>query len=208
MKKITITFCSALLLFACNDSADKTLIKGTTDSSARAATPLDSATMMKNWEAYMTPGKEHQMIAASDGHWTGEMQMWMAPGGEPSKTTISTDNSMLLGGRYQHGYHKGNVMGQPFEGMSTLAFDNARKVYVSTWIDNMGTGIMIMEGTWDEATKTMNLKGTTTDCNTGKNTDVRETFKIVDNNKQVMEMFGVGPDGKEFKTMQINYTRK
>ena len=198
----------ALLFIACNDNADKNLVKSATDSAATTVAPMDSATMMKNWEAFMTPGKEHQLMAASDGHWRGEAQMWMAPGVPPEKSIVSTDNSMLLGGRYQHGYHKGNFMGMPFEGMSTLAFDNAKKVYVSTWIDNMGTGVMIMEGTWDEATKTINFAGKMTDGSTGKETSVRETFKIVDDNHHVMEMFGQGPDGKEFKTMQINYSRK
>ena len=39
-------------------------------------------------------------------------------------------------------------------------------------------------------------------------TDIRETFKIIDENTQEMEMFVMTPDGKEFKTMNIKYTRK
>lgn len=42
----------------------------------------------------------------------------------------------------------------------------------------------------------------------GKEVDIREVFTIVDNDNQVMEMYGKGYDGKEFKTMQINYKRK
>ncbi len=38
--------------------------------------------------------------------------------------------------------------------------------------------------------------------------EIRETFKIIDDNTQMMEMFGNGPDGKEFKMMEIKYTRK
>jgi hypothetical protein len=34
----------------------------------------------------------------------------------------------------------------PFEGISTLGYDNAKKTFFSTWIDNMGTGMMVMEG--------------------------------------------------------------
>ena len=37
---------------------------------------------------------------------------------------------------------------------------------------------------------------------------LRQTFKIVDDNNQVMEMYGAGPDGKEMKMMEIKYTRK
>ena len=38
--------------------------------------------------------------------------------------------------------------------------------------------------------------------------DVKETFKIIDDNTQQMEMFATMPDGSEFKTMNIKYTRK
>ncbi len=38
--------------------------------------------------------------------------------------------------------------------------------------------------------------------------EIRETFKIIDDNTQMMEMFSQGPDGKEFKMMEIKYTRK
>jgi hypothetical protein len=33
-----------------------------------------------------------------------------------------------------------------------------KKMFSSSWVDNMGTGIMNMEGTWDEATKSIILK--------------------------------------------------
>ena len=111
-----------------------------------------------------------------------------------------------MGGRYQLGTHSGNMMGQPFEGQSTLGWDNARKVLVSSWIDNMGTGIMYMEGTWDDATKTVTFKGKTTDPMTGKEMDVKETFAIINDNTQKMEMF-MNMGGQEMKTMEITFTR-
>lgn len=67
---------------------------------------------------------------------------------------------------------------------------------------------MVLKGPWDEATKTITLKGKMVDPGTKMDTDVRETFKIVDDNNQEMEMFVMTPEGKEFKTMHINYTRK
>ncbi len=44
--------------------------------------------------------------------------------------------------------------------------------------------------------------GTKADC------DVRETFQIIDDNTQEMKMYVMTPDGKEFNTMAIKYTRK
>jgi hypothetical protein len=98
-------------------------------------------------------------------------------------------------------------MGQPFEGVGTVGYDNAKKVFVSTWTDNMGTGIMYMEGPWDEATKTITMKGKQTDPTTGKDMDVRQTVKIIDDKTQQVEMFST-QNGTEFKTMEIALKKK
>lgn len=54
----------------------------------------------------------------------------------------------------------------------------------------------------------MNLKGKVTDPGTTGDMDIRETFKIIDENTREMEMFTMMPDGKELKTMNIKFTRK
>lgn len=163
--------------------------------------------MMKAWQAYMTPGDVHKMIAKSDGTWNSDVTVWMTPGAPPEKSKSVCENKMILGGRYQESTHKGTMMGMPFEGMNLLGYDNAKKIFTSTWIDNMGTGTMVMEGTWDPATKTINFKGKSVDPTTGKDMDIREVFTLVDDNNQVMEMYCTN-DGKEMKTMEIKFSRQ
>jgi hypothetical protein len=155
----------------------------------------------------MTPGDVHKMIASSDGTWNEEVTMWMTPGAPPSKSTATTENKMIPGGRYQQSTTTGSFNGMPFEGQNLLAYDNAKKVFLSTWIDNMGTGMMEMQGTWDNASKTINFTGTAVDPMTGKDMNIRETFTLVDNNTQMMDMYAT-QDGKEYKTMEIKFTRK
>ena len=214
MKKVILFCCSAaLLMTACNssgsdekpngDSGTKTEVK----SDAPAAAPLDSATKAKNWQMYMTPGDVHKMMASWDGTWDGEVTMWM-PGTPEMKSKSTAVNKMAMGGRYQVSNHHGDVMGMPFEGMSTLAYDNAKKTFTSTWIDNMGTGMMVMEGPWDAATKSATLSGKAVDPETYQEKSFRETFSVIDDNTQLMAMYGPGPDGKEVKMMEIKYTRK
>lgn len=162
---------------------------------------------MKKWMDYMTPSDAHKMMAASDGEWNMEIQMWMDPNAPAQSMKASCVNKMVLGGRYQQSINTGSFNGMPFEGHSLTGWDNARKIVVSTWVDNMGTGIMYMEGPWNDATKTMELKGKMTDPMTGQLTDVRQTMKLVDDNTQVMQQFGM-KDGKEFMSMEIKFTRK
>ena len=65
-----------------------------------ATTPVDSATMMKNWMAYSTPGDMHKMIAGWNGTWNGEVTMWHAPGAPPETSKSTAVNKTVLGGRY------------------------------------------------------------------------------------------------------------
>jgi hypothetical protein len=162
---------------------------------------------MKAWQDYMTPGDVHKMIAASDGTWNEDVTIWMAPDAPPSKSTATAVNKMIMGGRYQESTSTGSFNGMPFEGKNLLAYDNAKKVFLSTWIDNMGTGMMEMQGTWDAATKTINFTGTIVEPMTGKDMNIRETFTLVDNNTQMMTTYATH-DGKEYKSMEIKFTRK
>ncbi|MBK8550448.1 MAG: DUF1579 domain-containing protein [Ignavibacteria bacterium] len=162
---------------------------------------------MKAWTDYMTPGMPHEMLAKSDGDWTGAVTMWMAPGAPPQTMDGTMSNKMILGGRYQYSTFTGTMMGMPFEGISITGYDNSQKKYISSWIDNMGTGIMNMSGTWDNATNSIIFTGTMPDPMTGKDCQVREVFKIIDDNNHVMEMYD-NKTGKEEKSMQIKFTRK
>lgn len=162
---------------------------------------------MQKWMAYMTPGKEHQTLAKLNGNWVYTSKMWMDPAAEPQTTQGTAICEMLLDGRYSQMKVSGNVMGMPFNGISLTAFDNGKKLWLTTWIDNMGTGIMYGEGKWDEATKSIIFTGKIYDPMAGKDTDYKETMKFIDDNTMGMEMFTVS-GGKDIKNMEINYTRK
>ena len=217
MKKLLICATAAVFMLSCNNEKKNMDATSSADSSkmSTAAKPADtvqaampdSATMMKAWKAYMTPGEEHKMLAKSNGKWEEDMKMYMSPDAPPQTMKSSCENTMILNGLYQVSVHKGMYNGMPFEGRSTLAYNNAAKKYQSTWIDNMGSGIMNMEGKWDDASKMLIMSGTETDPVTGKDIPVRETMKFPDDNNQVMEMFETR-GGKESKVMAINFKRQ
>lgn len=220
MKRITYALTMAIMvLTACTGgSTSNDKIASSTDSTTPSPTKptaeepwvaVDSATEMKAWMDYATPGDAHKMLAKSDGNWTAQTTMWMKAGASPTTSTGAMSNKMIMGGRYQASSFSGNMMGMPFEGMGTTGYDNFKKKYISTWIDNMGTGIMKMEGTWDNASKTISFTGKCINPANGRECDMREVYTYVDDNNEMMEMYG--PDsqtGKEYKTMEIKLTRK
>lgn len=163
---------------------------------------------MKKWTAYMTPSEIHLELAKNTGLWDTENTMWMTPGGDPTVTKGTMENTMVLGGRYQQSKYTSDFNGQPMEGIGTLAYDNETKEYTSTWIDNFGTGMMILKGKKDEKTGVLHLSGEVTDIMTdASTTKVRETFTIIDENTQKMEMF-FEHEGKEFLSMRLIFRRR
>ncbi|TDH27013.1 DUF1579 domain-containing protein [Segetibacter sp. 3557_3] len=217
MKKLLIVLCAATVLFGCNGEDENTTANGGSKAETHTAgatatadewVPVDSATAMRTMMEVGTPGEQHAMLAKGDGKWNAQMMMWMSPEAPPMTSTSTVVNKMIYGGRYQQTSFKGDMMGMPFEGTSTTGYDKAKKVYFTTWMDNMSTAMMNMEGTWDEASKTINFKGKMLCPANGKECEMREVYRIVDDNTHMMEMYG--PDmqtGKEYKNMEIKFTR-
>lgn len=216
MKKIILAVVALVLMTAACKKAEEKKMDDTTVATdtivvkeETPAAPMDSVAMQKAWEAYMTPSDVHKKLAKDNGTWDEETTMWMSPEDtKPTKNKMVAVSKMILGGRYQETRHTGNFMGQPFEGISTVGYDNASKKMVSSWVDNMGTGIMYMSGDYDGNSKTVEYKGQVTDPLTGKVKASRELFTMVDDDTRKMEMFDVTPEGKEYKSMEITMKRR
>ncbi len=162
----------------------------------------------KAWMDYMTPGWAHEMLATNVGEWKTAAKFWMSPGSEPSVSEGTAINEMMMGGRYLKSMNTSTVMNMPMEGMSLEGYDNAAKEFTSIWIDNMGTGIMVAHGNYDEDSKTITYTGNIMDPISGKEMSFRETMKYVDDNTRFMEMFIISDEGQEFKSMEVQYTKK
>ena len=131
-----------------------------------------------------------------------------------SGTVISEDGEFPLTGRIVDDQvtvvwsvpEDGKMMEMEFKGMAVEGYDNVKKKFVSTWIDNMGTGIMHLEGTYDADAKTFTYTGEYEPM-PGMKTRMREVIKVTDKNHRTFEFFE-DRGGKEVRTMEINYTRK
>jgi hypothetical protein len=160
------------------------------------------------------PGENHKLLAGMAGNWTYALKMWMDPAGKPQESKGTATRKAILDGRYFMAEHNGKfqmpgpdgkMKDMTFKGMAFEGYDNARKKFVSSWIDNMSTMILNSEGTYDAATKTFTY---TAQCEMipGKTTTIREVVKVVDNDHHNFEWYD-NSQGSETKTMEIAYTR-
>jgi hypothetical protein len=174
----------------------------------KADKTMDQQAMMELWQKLAQPGEPHKLFASIAGSYTTHTKEWMEPGKPPTEADGTAESKMLLDGRFLYQEYHGSMMGQPFHGIGIDGYDNVTKKYVTAWIDSMGTGIFMMEGTASADGKTITLKGSHPEPGGGKMSH-RAVWKIQDANNQTFEMYGThGHGGKEMKFLEIVYTRK
>jgi hypothetical protein len=155
-----------------------------------------------------TPGDAHKKLGAMVGTFNTDVKMWMDPAAPPTGGTGVSENTWALDGRFVEQRFNGTFMGMPFHGIGYTGYDNIKKHYIGSWMDNMTTSMMVSTGTVSADGKSITFMSTMDDPMTGKSSEVKETVTVVDGDHHTLEMWGPGPDGKMFKMMEIAYSRK
>lgn len=159
--------------------------------------------MMKAGE----PGPEHKMLAKMVGKWDVEIKEWQGPNKDPKISQAKSTYKSKYKGRFLKEYFKGMMGDMPFKGELLIGYDKLAKKYKSTWIENMSTSILEMEGTYDVATKTFTSTGSYIDPMDNQTKTLKIVGKHVDDNSSVHTFYQVKADGSSTKWMEMTYTR-
>jgi hypothetical protein len=195
------------------------ILAQTPDSSPSANPATAGAPSAEDMQKMMELGKlneNHKLLTDSVGTWSYTVKMWM--NGDPtSKPDISKGTAIrkaMMDGRYvvmdvtgkmDMPGPDGKVQSMTFKGHGLEGYDNVKKKFVGTWMDNMGTGIMMSEGDYDPATNTFTYNSEMEPM-PGMKTAVREVLKMTDKDHMNFEWYEKR-GGQDVKTMEINYTR-
>ena len=184
-------------------------------ANAPSAAPSE-ADMMKQMMEMSKLNENHKRLADTAGTWNYTVKMWMNgdTSAKPQESKGTATRKMIMNGRFLLGDYTG-MMKMPgadgkmkdvtFKGMGLEAYDNVKKKFVSTWMDNMGTGIMMMEGDYDSATNSLTSTGEE-EMMPGMKTQIRSVTKFADKDHMMFEWYE-NQGGQEKKTMEIAYTR-
>jgi hypothetical protein len=176
----------------------------------RAQQPEMTPEQKAEMEAYMkagTPGAPHEAMAKTAGTYEVKAKSWDAPGAAAREESGTATRTMALDGRVLVEEFKGSMMGMPFTGHGMRGYDNVTGKYWTTWMDSMSTGLMVSEGTCD-AKNTCTFTGSWNDPVKKGPVTARMTSRWTSPTTEVFEMHAPGRDGKEFKMMELTYTRK
>jgi hypothetical protein len=152
-------------------------------------------------------GPMHHFLVQSAGHWREEVKIWAENAKEPSISRWEREGNIVLEGRFLNSMIMGMIGNERYEAQSTLGYDNSSKKFMKTWIDNFGTSILVLEGTLDEKTNSIDFVGTTLDPVTHRSIRVHQIQRNPDPQNQSLEIFVETKEGKEVKTMEINSMR-
>jgi hypothetical protein len=177
---------------------------GAQEGEAPAADPAMAAMM-----ASMMPGPQHEKLASMAGSWTFTMTFWPDPGAEPQTSTGTAERAMIFDGRILEERVTSDVMGMPFHGLGHTGYDNVTGEWWGTWMDNMGTGVMLMHGSVDEETHTATWEGEMSDPMSGGKSPMKMVAKHEGPDREVVDFYGPPPGGGDMiRTMQLVYERQ
>ncbi len=220
LQTILILLASALTAissFAQDEAASPGTSPAVTTSEVAAPTGQpNEAEMMKQMMELAKLNENHKLLADLAGTWSYTVKFWMNPdpNAKPQESKGTAVRKSMMDGRYfvMDVTGKMDIPGpdgkkkeMTFKGMGVEGYDNVKKKFVGTWVDNMGTGIMVSEGDYDPATKTFTYTGEV-EAIPGMKQKIREVVKITDKDHHVFEWYE-DRGGQEAKTMEINYTR-
>src|SRR6266542_583478 len=142
------------------------------EKKAKAA-PMDEKAAMEAMQKAATPGEAHKKLETMIGTFDAKVKLWMDPSKPAEESAGTSENTWVLGNRFVQTKHEGTFMGQPFSGIGYTGYDNVTK-----------------------------SSATRADPVTGKMTTMTMKTTVTDNDHQTMEMWGPGPDGKNYKMME------
>lgn len=177
----------------------------------------DMQKMMQQMMEMGKPNENHKLLSSLDGSWDYTVKMWMDgdTSKKPQESKGTAVRKSIMDGRFVEMDVTGKMEmpgpdGKPkemtFKGHAMEGYDNVKKKFVGTWMDNMGTAMMMSEGTYDSATKSFTYTSEMEPV-PGMKTSVREVLKVPDNSHMMLEWYE-NQGGQEKKTMEINYTKK
>jgi Protein of unknown function (DUF1579) len=214
----TILFATLIAsLFAQSPATSPATVTGSTAAQPATATGQPNPEeMMKQMMEMSKLNENHKLLADMNGSWNYNIKFWMNPdpNAKPQESKGTATRKSAMGGRYvvmdvtgkmQMPDQNGKMKDMQFKGMGVEGYDNVKKKFVSSWIDNMGTGIQFSDGTYDPATKTLTY-ASEIEMMPGMKTPVREVLKLTDKDHMMLEWYE-NRGGQEKKTMEIAYTR-
>ena len=93
------------------------------------------------------PGEQHKQVLRGVGEWQGTLTTFTPDGA--AESVAATQITEAVGGFWTQSRFTCKFMGMDYIGTGVNGYDETRKKYVGTWVDNMSSYLAVMEGEMD-----------------------------------------------------------
>lgn len=172
---------------------------------------------MKRWVETTKSTKQHDALEPFVGTWETTFRMSMGPGTPTMETKGVSQVKWIMGKRFLLEEYKGEMLMPddkggmakvPYEGMGTMGYDVYRNMYTGTWLSNLQTNILTMNGSMQPGSNVLRMFGEMDEPMlnvTGRTVKYVSTIK--DKDTRLFECYDLHA-GDNYKAFEIEYKRK
>ena len=202
--RLSMVLCATVILCAALQSNALAQEQGKPD--AKAVPNMQE--MMKKYMEAATPGEGHKYLDQFVGKWDVVVRAWMDPSKPPQESKGTYEVRWILDGRFLYGELTSQLMGMPFKAVDIIGYDNYKKHYVQSHMDNMSTALYTAEGKLDFSRQVMTAFGKMDEVGMDERDKLAKyVTRVLNKDKYVFEAYDEVGGPNEFKALEIVYTR-
>ena len=169
--------------------------------SARSLTPMEWATLSR-------PGPSHKLLEMFAGEWDSEISFRSGPNDERQVSSGASNIHWVLGNRFLQEDFEGEAAGEKFQGMGLMGYDNGARQFKMVWIDSLNTALAVSAGRYNPERNVFEMTSDVYDPLLGAVKTVKSVLHVKSPDKYEFSMVDTAPDGREFTSLEMVYTRK
>ena len=178
------------------------------ETAAESDTGSDTESVVDKLVQFAMPGEHHKLLEKMAGEWNMAIKYRMKCDAPVVESEGTCRRKWILGGRFLLEEFDGGNLGLPFQGLAIYGYDSFEKKYTSVWVDTLNTAITTNMGTCQNSCELITFVGRHGDPWTGVKKTSRGITHFINDDRHTLELHEPGVDGKEFKILEIVYTRK
>ncbi len=209
-----IAWCSGVLLTVTGFVAGNVASQDHRPATESQASPTDepqagdeAESLIDTFARYAMPSGHHKILDRMIGRWNLKVKYRMNAETPVVESEGTCRRKWILGKRFVLEEFDGGYLALPFQGHALYGYDGFEGKYTSVWLDTMSTAVTTYLGECSEECKVITFTGLHGDPWTGSKRRSRGVTRFVDDNKHVVEIHEPDTDGREFKILEITYTR-